>query len=233
MYIQYVVRALISLVAMFVITKAIGSRQVSEMSMFDYVNGITMGSVAAEIVFFENDIWGLLLALVFYGIAAIGISCISDKSLTARRMIEGKPKVLFQNGTFVYHNMKKSKIDLCEFLMLCREQGYFDVSQVQCVVLESNGKMSILPKSEYRPVTPSDMEQKPAQANLFSNIIMEGNIMYGNLKSIGRDENWLRKQMQIHNITDEKDVFLAACENGETCYFFSKTVDSKPVDKLI
>lgn len=227
MYIQFMVRAIISLVAMFIITKAIGSRQVSEMSMFDYINGITMGSVASEIVFSETDMLGLLLALLVYGVVAIAISWAADKSLQMRRIIEGTPKVLFQNDSFLYRNMKKGKIDLSEFLMLCREQGYFDLSQVQCAVLESNGKMSILPKAESRPLTPSDMGQKPECANVSSNLIMEGKIMYGNLKRMGRDENWLRKQMQIHHIAEEKDVFLATYDGGETCYFFSKSTSRR------
>ncbi len=233
MYIQYIIRALIAIFSMFLVAKVIGSRQISEVSLFDYINGITIGSIAAEIVISEDKTWPLLLVLVLYGIVTIFISWAADKSLVARRFIEGRPKVLFQNEKFLYKNMKKCKIDLCEFLMLCREQGYFDLSEIQCAILESNGKMSILPKMEYRPVTPFDMDLKPERENVFANIIMEGKIMSGNLKSIGRDENWMKKQMQMHNIADEKEVFLAVCDGSDQCYFFPKLSASKSIDKLL
>ncbi len=233
LYVQFVVRSLISLVALFVITKFIGYRQISEISLFDYVNGITMGSVAAEIVFSESDTWGLLLSLVIYGITAVAISWAADKSLPLRRFMEGRPSVLYENGIFFYKNMRKSKIDLSEFLMVCREQGYFNLSEVQCAVLESNGKVSILPKAAHRPLAPSDLNLTPEHENLYANVILEGQIMFENLQAIGRDENWLRKQMHVHNIKHEKNVFLAICDGQEACYFFEKDEVTKPLDKLI
>lgn len=233
MFFGVFIRTLISLVVMFLITKCIGSRQVSEMSMFDYVIGITVGSVAAELAISEEDIWKPVWAMVIYGASAVIISWLADKSIVLRRVIEGTPIVLYQDGTFLYENMKKSKIDLFEFLMMCRGQGYFDLSQVQCVILESNGKASVLPKSESRPATPADFNLVPEKANLFANLIMEGNIMYENLKNIGRDERWLKKQMQIHNIKKETDVFLAVGDGSETCYFFLGEKNRNDKDKLI
>lgn len=233
MYLQFVFRTLISLIALFVITKCIGCRQISEMSLFDYVNGITMGSVAAELAISDKNFWGLLISLAVYGASAVAISWLADKSMVLRRFIEGKPLVLFENGTFLYKNMKKSKIDLCELLMICREQGYFDLSEVQCVVLESNGKISILPKSEYRPAMLSDLGIISERASLFANVIMEGKIMYDNLKHLGRDENWLKKQMSSQNISDVKEVFLAVSDKNDNCYFFQKHELAKPIDQLI
>lgn len=233
MYIQVLLRSIFSLIVLFLLTKWIGCRQMSEMSMFDYINGITIGSIAAELAASDIDFMIPLIAMVTYGLAAVLLSFCSDKSMVMRRIIVGKPHILYINDMFMYQNMKKNKIDIFEVLMGAREAGYFDLSQVQAVILESNGRMSFLPKAEHRPITPRDMALEIEKDFVCGNIILEGKIMSKNLKHIGRDEKWLRKQMEMHNIRDEKEVFLGIYDGNETCHFIKKSVNKHDIDLLI
>ena len=229
MFIEIIIKSIISIVVLLFLAKSIGGRQISEMSIFDYINGITIGSIAAETAVTDESIIRPLLAMFIYGAVTILLSWLTDKSLIIRRFINGRPYVLFSNNSFKYKNMKKAKVDLFEIMTACREAGYFDISQIHTMIIESNGKISILPKSEYRPATPKDIDIKPEKAYLFADVILEGKIMYDNLKNMGRDENWLRKQMIIHNIKSETEVFLGISDENDNCYFFRK--DEKIYDK--
>jgi uncharacterized membrane protein YcaP (DUF421 family) len=202
-----------SIVALFFLTKMIGYRQVSQMSMFDYINGITIGSIAAEMATsLEGDFKKPLLAMVIYAIIGTLLSVISDRSLKLGRFIEGKPLILYDNGQIYFDHLKKAKLDIGEILMQCRISGYFDLSELETIVLEENGHISILPQSAHRPIKTSDMQIKPQPEHLVANIVIDGNIMTENLKYMGKNEDWLNKQLKTHNIKDVKDVFLATCD---------------------
>lgn len=232
-YLHIVLTSLGSIVVLFILTKCMGYRQMSQMSMFDYINGITIGSIAAEMaVALEDDFRIPLTAMVIYGVVAVFLSWIDDKSIVCHRFIVGKPYVLYQNNEFLYKNLKKARINVNEFLTASRDAGYFDLSKVQCAILEANGKISFLPKASDRPATPEDLGITPTEEYVFANIILDGKIMKGSLKAAGRDENWLKKQMEAHNINSEKDVVLGVSDPNDNCYFFIKNHDQKDKDFL-
>lgn len=233
MYLQVFIQTLVSIIVLFLLAKWIGCRQISQMSIFDYINGITIGSIAAEAAVTRENVLEPLLAMTMYAAATVVLSLISDKSMKLRRIIIGRPYVLYHNDKFYYENMKKNKIDIHEFLMAARSDGYFDLSEIENAILESNGKISFLPKSEHRPITPNDLNFKPEKSYVFANVIMEGEIKPDNLRNIGRDEKWLRKQMDIHGIKDVKNVFLAIGDGNDNCYFFEKEKSTNKKDVLV
>lgn len=200
--------AIVSVISLFVIAKLMGHKQIAQLDFFDYISGITIGSIAAE---FATDLeapWKSLIALMIYGLASILLSLLTHKFPKIRKYVNGTPTILMNNGKLYRKNLKKAKLDLSEFLLLCREQGYFDLSDVQTAILEHNGKLSILPVSQKRPVTPYDMNLQPQKAHIGVEIIMDGRIMGENLSRIGREENWLRKQLKAQGYDDAKEVFL-------------------------
>ena len=177
-----------SVIALFILTKLMGYRQMSQMCMFDYINGITIGSIAAEMATsLEENYVQPLTAMIVYALAAILLSWLSSRSIKARRVIEGKPLVLLNNGELYWENLKKAKIDVNEFLVQCRVNGYFDVSKLETVVLEGDGKISFLPKAAERPVTPSDLNLSAQQDYMVANVILDGKIMEENLRHTGND----------------------------------------------
>ncbi|MCI8508918.1 MAG: DUF421 domain-containing protein [Lachnospiraceae bacterium] len=222
-YFNVFYQSLFSIIALLILTKLLGYRQVSQFSMFDYINGITIGSIAAEMAIdLEGNFLKPLLAMVVYAVFVILLSKISQKSIPLRRLINGKAIMLYQDGKIYNENLRKAKMDVDEFLVECRVNGYFDLSQIESAVLEPNGKISFLPVTEDRPATPKDLGIKPAQEEIFANIIIDGHIMKENLKHVGRDQNWLNQQLDGQNIKKPEDVFLAICDKQGNFYAFPK-----------
>lgn len=223
-----------SVVAIFVLTKMIGYRQMSQMSMFDYINGITIGSIAAEMATsLESSFVQPLTAMIVYSLAALFLSWFSSKSIKARRVIEGAPLVLLNRGELYRENLKKAKIDVTEFLEQCRVNGYFDISKLETAILEGNGKISFLPKSSDRPLTPSDMQLSPQQDYMVANVILDGKIMKKNLKATGNDEKWLNQQIKGQGAKNIEDVLLATCNCSNQVTVYLKRNQKEAKDILI
>ena len=139
---QTILTTLLSIVVIFLLAKLMGTKQVSQMTMFDYVVGITIGSVAAELATELEEPVKPLTALILYGLVAVLISILTSKSIRARSMVTGKPLVLLENGVIYRKNLQKARLDLNEFLTYCRIGGWFDLNQLQAAVLEHNGIVS-------------------------------------------------------------------------------------------
>ncbi len=213
--IRVILMSLFSLIALFILTKIMGNKQLSQMTTFDYITGITIGSIAAEMAIeLEFEFHKPLIAMITYGLVAVLLSIISNKSLKFRRFIDGTSLILYDNGTLYKKNFKKSNLNLSEFLMECRINGYPNIADIQTVILEPNGKISILPKSEARPVTNRDMNISQQEEKMPVTVILDGVILKENLKFTGNNDTWLKKQLEKQNIKKVKDVFYASCDNN-------------------
>lgn len=202
-----------SIIALFILTKLMGYKQLSEMSMFDYIIGITFGSIAAEMsTALEENYVNPLVAMMVYAVFSLALSFISEKSYIGRKIIAGKPVILINNGEISEKNLKKAKLDMSELLVQCRVNGYFDISKIETAVLEGNGKISFLPKAAERPITPNDLGLKPKDEYMVANLIIDGNIMENNLKHSGKNEKWLNNQLSANGVKNIKDVLLATCD---------------------
>ena len=210
---RLVIMALSSVAALFLLTKWMGHKQVYQMNMFDYVVGITIGSIAAEMATELEQPWRPLLAMCLYAFSAVGISWITNKSRRARRQISGAPIVLLDNGKLYRESFCKAKMDLDEFLCICRTEGYFDLAQIQTALLEHNGRVSILPLSQERPATPKDLQLQPQQEYLHTVVIMDGQVQWDALTQLGVDEVWLHKQLKSKHGGKPQEVFLALCDH--------------------
>lgn len=220
--IHVIVLSVVSLVVLFLLTKLMGYRQMSQMSLFDYINGITIGSIAAELATNLEDYHRPLTAMIIYGLVTVLLSLLTEKSICVRRFVNGKPLVLLHHGTLYEKNLKKAKIDLNEFLEQCRVSGYFDLSKLQAVILEGNGRLSFLPKAEAHPVTPSDLKLQPESEDLAAVLVLDGHIMERNLHHSGKDKKWLSAQLSALGFPNAKDVLLATCDLNNKLTVFAK-----------
>ncbi len=212
-----------SLVVLFLLTKLIGYRQMSEMSMFDYISGITIGSIAAEMATApDSSFLEPLTAMIVYGLLTAFLAFITGKNMKIRHFISGSPYILFNDGHLYEGNFKKGHIDLSEFLVQCRLNGFFDLKELQTAILEENGRISFLAKSEHRPVSPSDLNLSPHKEWLLQTYIMDGKILYENLLHSGKDEEWLRKQLSAHGCKRLSDIFLATGNQQNTLNVYFK-----------
>ena len=204
-----VLTAILSVLALFVITKLMGHKQVSQLDFFDYINGITIGSIGAELATELETPEKPLIALIIYGIASLILNFVAHRLPRSRKYINGAPTVLMNNGTLYRKNLKKAKLDLSEFMLLCRDKGYFDLEEIETAVFEHNGRLSILPRAENRPATPKDMDISPPMAEMGVEVVMDGRVMGENLAACGRDEKWLKHELSKLGITDTRALFLA------------------------
>ena len=211
-----------SFAVLFLVAKFIGHKQIAQLDFFDYITGITIGSIAAEMATELEEPWKPLIAMVIYGGITLSLSLISSRFPRSRKYLNGTPTILLDHGKLYYENMKKARLDLSEFLVLCRQQGYFDLTTIQTAIFEYNGKLTILPVTTQRPVTPQDMALTPAQELMFTELIMDGRILEDNLKRMGLDRTWLDKQLKQRHISNAKEVFLAVCDRNLKFVLFKK-----------
>ena len=221
---QIALTALGSLAALFLLTKLSGNKQVSQMNLFDYVMGITIGSIAAEMASELESPLRPLWAMVVYGLAAWGIALLTNKSIRVRRFIIGKPLILMDSGVIYRKNLRRARMDLNEFLMYCRVSGYFDLNQIQTAILEHNGTVTFLPAAMQRPVTPADINLTPAQEKLpmqprqellQTPVVQDGRVLPENLRKAGRDGVWLERKLREKGYHGPEEVLLAMAATGD------------------
>lgn len=220
-------RGFISFICLFLITKLLGKKQVSQLSLFDYVIGISIGNFAAEITInLDSSLIYGLVAVVEFGLIAYIISILTMKSIVLRRFFMGTPTVLIEKGKIMEKGLKKVHFDINDLLEECRTNGYFDLNEIDYALMECNGQLSIMPKSGYKPVTIKDLELKENIQSLCANVIIDGNIMNDNLKNMNKDINWLEQQLKIKGYNKD-DVLLATLDINEKLTIYERNLDKQ------
>lgn len=219
-FIKVVLTSLLSAVSLFVIAKILGHKQMAQLDFFDYVTGITIGSIAAELATELESPWKPLAAMVVYGVVAYALTITAHKIPKARKFINGTPTIVVDGGKLYRENMKKAKLELSEFMVMCRQEGYFDINDIETAVFEYNGRLTILPKSEKRPLNPEDVNIHPKKAQICTEVIMDGRILHENLKRLGFNLEWLEKQMKQQRYNSPREIFLGICDGNNKLTLF-------------
>lgn len=218
-----ILRGLVSLVTLFLITKLLGKKQVSQLSLFDYVIGISIGNFAAEITInLETSLINGTVAVIEFGLIAYAISILTMKSIKLRRFFMGVPTVLIDKGQLIEKALKKVHFDVNDLLEECRCNGYFDLNEIEYAIMECNGNLSIMPKSTYKPVTIRDLKLKEQVQGLCANVIIDGKIMENNLKNMGKEIGWLERQLNIKGYKNIEDILLATLDFNEKLTVYDK-----------
>ncbi len=212
---QVAITSVVSFLVLFFLAKIMGHRQIAQLSVFDYINGITIGSIAAELATELEKPLRPLLAMVIYALLTVLLEALALKYQRLRKFISGTPSIILDNGKLYRENMKKARLDLTEFLIQCRQQGYFDLGAIQTAVYESDGRLTILPVAERRPATPEDFGVAPEKEQFFTEVIMDGRILGGNLQRMGVNETWLEKQLQAQGYHSAKEIYLGLVDGNK------------------
>jgi len=219
---EVILRAFISLVTLFLVTKILGKKQVSQLSLFDYVIGISIGNFAAEMTLNLDSHWlHATVAVLFFGIVAYLIAILTMKSIVLRRIFIGKPTIIIDNGKLLEKNLKQIKYNINDLLEQCRMQGYFDLSTISFAVMEVNGVLSILPKDKYKPVIKKDMNLKKEPVGLLANVIIDGKIMEENLKNINKNKDWVIKETKKRQ-KEISNILLATVDVNDSLVIYEK-----------
>ena len=214
-----IVRALIAFFTLLIFTRLLGKQQMSQLTFFDYVLGITVGSIAASLTIeLTYDPWPIWVGLVTWIVAVLATQIITVKWRYASKYIDGEPTVVIMNGMIMEAAMKKLRYRISDLTEQLRDKGVFDVSQVEFAVLEVSGKLSVLKKSQYQPVTPKDMNIKTKYSGIGTELIYDGVIVEQNLKQVNHDRTWLEKELKRLGINDVSEVFFATLETTGKLY---------------
>ena len=209
---KVVLASLFSAAILFVIAKIIGHKQVAQLEFFDYITGITIGSIAAELATtLDKPWWKPTMSMIVFGIITVILSVLTRRLPRSRKFINGTPTIGLNDGKLYRKNMKKAKLELSEFLRLCRQEGYFNLDDIQTAVYEYNGKLSILPVSTKRPLTPEDMKLSPLPEHIGTEVIMDGRIIGSNLRRRDLSVAWLQKELKSQGYQSAKQIFLGIC----------------------
>ena len=218
-------RTILVLIILFFITKMMGKKQISELNFFDYIVGITIGSIAADISLdIEKNMIAGIAALFIYGFISYIISFVSIKSILARRFFIGVPTVLVEKGKIIESGVKKSKIDVNDLLMEARENGYFNLDEIDYALMEVNGNISFLPKEKEKPVTKKDMKIKCSNEGLTVNAIIDSKYMVNNMKEINKDKEWLDHELKVNGYDNYDNILLATIDNNYKVTIYEKNV---------
>ena len=228
-----IIRSIISLTVLFVVTKLLGKKQVSQLSLFDYVIGISIGNFAAEITMnMETQFINGIVAMTVFGLIAFLVSILTMKSIILRRFFIGTPTVLIQKGKILEKNLKKVKFDVNDLLEECRSKNFFDIREIEYALMESKGTLSILSKDEYKQVTKKDMNLKLQKQDLVANVIIDKKIMINNLKNINKDEKWLNQQLKETGYKSTENILLATLDVDEKLTIYEKNNEEKVFNVL-
>lgn len=205
---QIFIRSIIFLIVLLVLTKLLGKKQISEISFFEYVSGITIGSIAGEVIMgLDANIGHGVLAIAIFSIITLLVDVFSLKSKKFRDIVEGKGTIFIKDGKVMEDNLKKEKYSVEDLGSLLRQKDVFNVADVEFALLEPNGDLSVLLKKENRPLTPKDLNMPMPHEKEPETVIMDGTIINDSMAAARKDRNWLHKELDKLGVTVE-NVFL-------------------------
>lgn len=222
-----VFRTILVLIVLFILTKCMGKKQVGQMNVYDYLIGITIGSIAADISLdIEKDLIAGLTSLVIFGISAVLVTYLTLKNIKFRRIFTGVPAILIEKGKIIEKNLHKEGIDINDLQEEARQSGYFDLNKVNYAILETSGRISFLPKSSEEVVTKKDMNIKTKDDVLCANIIIDGILLENNLSNMNKDKKWLDKELSKKGYRNYANILLLTLDNNNKISIYNKNIDN-------
>ncbi len=219
-----IIKPTLAFILLLICARLLGKKQMSQMTFFNYVTGITIGSLAANIITFDDQtIWHEVVGLIWWCFLTALLAYITLKSSKTRRIIDGKPSILVKNGVIQEKELKSTKVNLEELSMMFREQGIFSIKDVDYAILEQNGQLSILKIQEQITVSRKDMSIPTSQPKyLPAEVIVDSKIIHKNLTSYGLNLQWLENQLKHQGISSVDDIFYAEIQADGTLYIAPK-----------
>ena len=223
---EYLILFFRSVVTYFILvlfTRIMGRKQISQLTYFDYVVGITIGSIASVASLDKHvNMYEGIFCIIIWSVLTILISEITLKNIKLRLLVNSEPLLIIDKGKVIYKNMKKARYNIGDLLMQLRVKDIFYITDVEIAILEPDGKLSVLKKSEHTTLTIEDMNIKKPKTGMMVDIILDGNILSSHLQQIQKDEKWVIAQLKAKNINNIKDVVFAGIQADEQIYIVTK-----------
>jgi uncharacterized membrane protein YcaP (DUF421 family) len=216
-------------VSLLILTRLLGKTQVSQLTFYEYVSGITIGSIAANIAAAEPDkFWNFFYDMLLFVFLTYLLSVVKEVHRPLRKMIEGSPTIVIENGTILEEAMGKMRYDLDELTGQLREKGVFDITEVQYAILETSGTLSVIKKADYQPVTKEDLHIPCSTVHFPIELVMDGVIIERNLRKQNLSQAWLMQELAKRHI-DSIDNVTYACIDSKGKLFINPQTESEQV----
>ncbi|MFZ5986052.1 MAG: DUF421 domain-containing protein [Bacillota bacterium] len=214
-----IIRSIISFFALLILVRLMGKQQVAQLTFFDYIVGITIGSIAASLSIQANENWmPIFTSMTIWTILAILVAYLGVRNIWVRKVVDGEATVVVENGKILEKNLKRIRIPTDELISELRTMGVFNMSDVEFAMFEPGGKISIQKKSQKQPLTPGDLNLPTQYDGLPTNLIMNGILLDDALRSLNLTKAWLNHQLGKQNIHNISDVSLAQLDTKGNLY---------------
>ena len=219
-----IINSFVSFIYLFIISKLLGKKQIAQLEFIDYVVGISLGSIAADMsIETEAPFYHALIAMTIFFFLAFLVALVGRKNTFFKRMLKGKPSMLIYEGKIDYKELVKCKIDVNDLLSMLREKDYFDITKVEYAIFEPSGNLSVLPRGEERPVVIGDISPKSAQKSRLLNVLIsDGRISKSGLNQINKSKEWLFKKVGAKDKKQLKNILLATCDEKNKVKVYTK-----------
>ncbi|MGG3520827.1 DUF421 domain-containing protein [Bacillus pseudomycoides] len=208
-----IIRSFALLVILFSMTKLLGKRQIAQLSFFEYVAGLTIGNIAAEVATgLERNFWHGVSSMIIFSIVPFFAGMVALKNKRIRNLIEGKATIFIKDGKVLEDNLKKENYTIDELLELLRKKNAFNIADVEFAVLESGGELNVLLKRDKQPLTPKDIGLQVAPAKETQTVIMDGNVLDEPLSASGHNRAWLHTELEKLGVVIE-NVFIGQVDS--------------------
>lgn len=219
-----ILKTTLSFFILLILTRLLGKKQMSQMTFFNYVTGITLGSLAANIISNgDNSTLEEIIGLTWWCVLTAFIAYIALKSSKLRLLFDGQPVILIKKGKFEIKSMKMTKMSIEDILIMLREQNIFSISEVNYAILEPNGKLSVLKKQDY--LNPTNINMKIdtySPKYLPTGVIIDSHIVYEILEELGLSIDWLKNEMKKQNINNVDEIFYGEVQDNGSLYILKR-----------
>ena len=213
------VRSLVAFISLFIFARFLGKQQLSQLTFFDYILGITIGSIAASLsVDLSSRAWPHWVGLITWTIAVFILQWATQKHLILDKYFNGEPTVVIANGKIMESEMKKARYTVTDLLEQLREKEVFTLSEVAYAIVETDGKLSVLKKPEHMPASRKDLNLTMPDLGISTELIIDGVVIKENLYNRNLDEKWLDKQLKEQGLASASQVFFMSIDDAGTLY---------------
>ena len=218
-------RLALAFITLLTLTRLMGRKEISQMTFFNFVSGIAIGTIGASLAIDSTlSVRNGLIALVGWSAFTIVLGFIDIRSKKIREVIQGQPRILIKKGKIMEGQLRKVRLDIDALKALLRHKNVFSVSDVDYAIFETDGKLSVMKKESKLPLSKSDMGIIPKKYiyPIATEIITDGRIISSNLEKLNLNKEWLDQQLQIAGVQSIAEVFYAEVQKDGTLYIDSK-----------
>ncbi len=213
------VRGIIAFGTLLIFARLLGKQQISQLNFFDYILGITIGSIASSLTIdLTSSAWPHWIGLLTWTIAVLLLQIITVKWRRASKYFDGEPTIVIMNGKIMENTSKKMRYRTDDLMEQLRQKNVFDITQVQFAILEKDGELSVIKKPEFENVTKKDLNIQTGITGIATELIYDGIIIDANLKQTNHDHTWLFNELKKLNIQSLSEVFFMSLNPDGTIY---------------